>query len=165
MSVHAHRKHGPVHVTCGVITASDSRTEADDTSGQRLQELLRAEGHTIGVYRIVKDDPALITEALGAVPAAVQVIICTGGTGLAKRDSTFEAISRLLDKEITGFGELFRMLSYEQIGSAAMLSRATAGVMGDRIIFSLPGAPAAVDLAMTKLILPELGHLVGLVRG
>ena len=93
------------------------------------------------------------------------MIICNGGTGVARRDTTYEAITRLLDKEITGFGELFRMLSYEQIGAAAMLSRATAGVAGRRVIFSVPGSTKAVELAMTKLILPQLGHVVGLVRG
>ena len=93
------------------------------------------------------------------------MIICNGGTGVARRDTTYEAIARLLDKEITGFGELFRVLSYEQIGAAAMLSRATAGVAGRRVIFSLPGSTKAVELAMTKLILPQLGHVVGLVRG
>lgn len=164
MSVHAHRRHGPVHVVCGVVTASDSRTEADDPSGHRVQELLRAAGHSIALYRVVRDEPALITEVLRSAPAEVEAIVCTGGTGLTKRDSTYEAITQLLDKEISGFGELFRMLSYEQIGAAAMLSRATAGVMGDRAVFSLPGSPDAVELGVTKLIVPELGHIVGLVR-
>jgi molybdenum cofactor biosynthesis protein B len=164
MSVDAHRKQGPAHVHCGVITASDTRTEADDTSGRRIQDLLHEHGHQVGMYRIVKDEPTLITQALREAPQEVAAIICSGGTGLTARDSTYEAIQALLDKEITGFGELFRMLSYEEIGAAAMLSRATAGVMGDRVIFSLPGSSAAVELAMTKLILPELGHVVGLVR-
>jgi molybdopterin adenylyltransferase len=164
MSVDAHRKQGPTCVHCGVIIASDTRTEADDTSGRRVQELLREHGHRVGMYRIVKDEPALITQALHEAPQEVAAIICSGGTGLTARDSTYEAIQALLDKEITGFGELFRMLSYQEIGAAAMLSRATAGVMGNRVVFSLPGSSAAVELAMTKLIVPELGHVVGLVR-
>jgi molybdenum cofactor biosynthesis protein B len=147
-----------------VVTVSDSRTEENDTSGQLIQHLLREAGHEIELYRIVKDEPDRIADVLRSVPETTQAIICNGGTGLARRDSTYEAISALLEKEITGFGELFRMLSYEQIGAAAILSRATAGVAGGRIIFTLPGSSAAVELAMTKLILPELGHMVGLVR-
>jgi molybdenum cofactor biosynthesis protein B len=147
-----------------VITVSDSRSEENDTSGRLIQRLLRDAGHEIELYRIVRDEPSQIVGVLAAAPKTTQAIICNGGTGLAKRDSTYEAIAALLEKEISGFGELFRMLSYEQIGAAAILSRATAGVAGDRIIFSLPGSTAAVELAMTKLILPELGHMVGLVR-
>lgn len=161
---YAHRHHDAGSVTCGVITVSDSRTEENDTSGQLTQRLLREAGHAIELYRIVRDEPRLILNAIESAPGTTQAIICTGGTGLAKRDSTYEAISRLLEKEITGFGELFRMLSYEQIGAAAILSRATAGVAGQRIVFSLPGSTAAVELAMTKLILPELRHMVGLIR-
>jgi molybdenum cofactor biosynthesis protein B len=142
---------------------SDSRTEKNDTSGQLIQRLLREAGHEIELYRIVRDEPNQIAELLGTAPKTTRAIICNGGTGLARRDSTYEAISALLEKEIKGFGELFRMLSYEQIGAAAMLSRATAGVAGGRLIFSLPGSTAAVELAMTKLILPELRHVVGLI--
>lgn len=154
-----------VSVECGVVTISDTRSEADDTSGRRIQALLRERGHRIGLYRIVPDEPRRIIDALAAMPPTTDIVICSGGTGLARRDTTYEAIARLLEKEITGFGELFRMLSYEQIGAAAMLTRATAGVVGSRVVFALPGSTAAVELAMTKLILPELGHLVGLVRG
>lgn len=164
MTAHAHRRHDAKSVPCGVVTVSDSRTEENDTSGQLIQRLLREAGHTIELYRIVKDEPNQIALLLGAAPRTTQAIICNGGTGLAKRDSTYEAISALLEKEITGFGELFRMLSYEQIGAAAILSRATAGVAGERILFSIPGSTAAVELAMTKLILPELRHVVGLIR-
>lgn len=164
MSVEKHRQHGPAVVACGVITISDSRTEETDTSGRRIRELLREKGHRVEAYRIVRDEPDLIRSALQELPDGVEIVICNGGTGLSRRDTTYEAISALLDKEITGFGELFRMLSYEQIGAAAMLSRATAGVSGNRVIFSVPGSTAAVDLAMTRLILPELGHVVGLVR-
>ncbi len=164
MSVHEHRRQAPGCVPCGVLTISDTRTEADDASGKRIVELLRERGHRVELYRIVKDEPALITQVLLEAPAQISAVICNGGTGIAKRDSTYEAIRSLLDKEISGFGELFRMISYETIGAAAMLSRATAGVMGDRVVFSLPGSPDAVDLAMTKLILPELGHVVAMVR-
>lgn len=144
---------------------SDTRNETDDASGQRIHELLQAEGHRVGLYRIVKDEPALIRQVLSDAPDDVEALICNGGTGLARRDTTYEAIVGLLDKEITGFGELFRTLSYEQVGAAAMLSRATAGVIGTRVVFSVPGSQAAVEMAMTKLILPELGHIVGLLRG
>jgi len=163
MSVHGHREHAPARVECAVITVSDTRTEADDTSGRRIKELLATHGHAVRMYRIVKDEPALITETLRSAPRQVAAIICNGGTGLSRRDTTYEAIRALLDKEITGFGEIFRMLSYEQIGAAAMLSRATAGVMNGQLVFSLPGSSAAVELAMTKLILPELGHAVAMV--
>lgn len=165
MAAHEHHRHDAHGVGCGVITVSDTRTPDADGSGRKIQELLRAHGHRVEHYQILKDEPALIAAAIRAAPAAAEVIIINGGTGLARRDTTYEAVSRLLDKEITGFGELFRMLSYEQIGAAAMLSRATAGVAGNRILFSVPGSTAAVELAMTKLILPQLGHVVGLVRG
>jgi molybdenum cofactor biosynthesis protein B len=164
MSVHAHREHGVKHVGCGVITVSDTRTSDTDSSGRKIRELLEANGHRIELYRILRDEPALIAAAVSDAPPAAEVLILNGGTGVARRDTTYEAVTRLLDKEIGGFGELFRMLSYEQIGAAAMLSRATAGVAGKRAIFSLPGSTAAVELAMTKLILPELGHVVALVR-
>jgi len=146
------------------LTVSDTRTPESDGSGRRIHELLQTQGHRIAHYQIVKDDPAQIVATLRGMPASVEVVIINGGTGVARRDTTYEAVQRLLDKEITGFGELFRMLSYEQIGAAAMLSRATAGVAGRHVVFSLPGSTAAVELAMTKLILPQLGHVVGLVR-
>ncbi len=164
MSSHAHHRHDAAGVGCAVITVSDTRTVDDDGSGRRIQELLREAGHRVEHYEILKDEPELISAAIGAAPPAAEVVIINGGTGLARRDTTYEAVSRLLEKEITGFGELFRMLSYEQIGAAAMLSRATAGVAGRRIVFSVPGSTAAVELAMTKLILPQLGHVVALVR-
>jgi molybdenum cofactor biosynthesis protein B len=164
VSSHGHHRSDAVRVTCGVITISDTRTEADDTSGRRIRELLAAGGHQVPYYRIVRDEPAEIAAVIAAAPDAVAVIVCNGGTGVAPRDTTYEAIERLLEKEIRGFGELFRMLSYEQIGAAAMLSRATAGVAGRRVIFSVPGSTKAVELAMTKLILPQIGHMLGLVR-
>jgi molybdenum cofactor biosynthesis protein B len=156
---HAHHKHDVGSVECAVITVSDTR------SGQRIRALLREHGHAADAYRIVKDEPRDIVAALAALPDGVRAVILNGGTGLARRDTTYEAVSGLLDKEITGFGELFRTLSYEQIGAAAMLSRATAGIAGRRAVFVVPGSTAAVELAMTKLILPELGHIVGLLEG
>jgi molybdenum cofactor biosynthesis protein B len=163
VSSHAHRGKDTARVECAVVTVSDTRTEADDTSGRRIRELLLEQGHGIGVYRIVEDEPALIARLLDELPASIQAVIFNGGTGLARRDTTYEALVGLLEKEISGFGELFRMLSYEEIGPAAMLSRATAGVVAGRVVFSVPGSTKAVELAMTELILPELGHIVGLV--
>lgn len=151
-------------VRCAIITVSDTRTPETDTSGKRIRTLLEEAGHTVDQYRVLRDEPALIVAALQTLPDPTAVVVVNGGTGLSRRDRTFETLTRLFDKEITGFGELFRMLSYEEIGPAAMLSRATAGVIGRRVVFSVPGATRAVELAMKKLILPELGHIVGLVR-
>jgi molybdopterin adenylyltransferase len=164
MAGHGHHQRDVQGVGCGVITVSDTRTPETDGSGRRILDLLRAAGHRIEHYAILKDEPAAIAGAARAAPAAAAVLILNGGTGVARRDTTYEAVTRLFEKEITGFGELFRMLSYEQIGAAAMLSRATAGVAGNRVIFSVPGSTAAVELAMTKLILPQLGHIAGLLR-
>ena len=164
MSQHAHRQHDVGSVGCAVITVSDTRTADTDRSGGRIQELLTEHGHRVERYCILKDEPAAIVAAIADMPKSVEVIIINGGTGLAQRDTTYEAVCGLLEKQIAGFGELFRMLSYEQIGAAAMLSRATAGVAGKRMIFSVPGSTAAVELAMTKLILPQLGHVAGLLR-
>ncbi len=161
---HAHHGHGPQRVCCAVITISDTRTEENDGSGGRIRELLEAEKHLIAAYGIVRDEPQQIRARLERLPAEVQAVILNGGTGMARRDTTYEAVRDLFDKTIDGFGELFRMLSWEQIGAAAMLSRATAGVVGSRVVFSLPGSTAAVELAMTRLILPELRHLVGLLQ-
>jgi molybdenum cofactor biosynthesis protein B len=160
---HEHRARDARRVACAVITVSDTRTEDTDGSGRCIRELLLEHGHQVEHYAILKDDPEAIAAAVRSLPGSVQVVVLNGGTGLARRDTTYEAVQRLIEKEITGFGELFRALSYEQIGAAAMLSRATAGVVGERVVFSLPGSRAAVELAMTKLILPEIGHVVGLV--
>ena len=145
-----------------IITVSDTRTEANDTGGQAIRQLLEGDGHSVTGHSIVRDDPAAVITAVSVclADAGTRVIITTGGTGITSRDGTFEAIDGLLEKRLTGFGELFRMLSYEQIGAAAMMSRAIAGTAGGKAIFVLPGSPDAVKLAMTKLILPELGHVV-----
>jgi molybdenum cofactor biosynthesis protein B len=159
-----HRAEAPKEVACYVVTCSDTRTQADDRSGDVIRGLLKSHHHRITGSTIVKDDPEDIMdvlERLGA-DASTQAIILTGGTGLTRRDSTFEAVDRLLDKRIDGFGELFRALSYQDIGPAAMLSRATAGLFRGKALFSLPGSEGAVRLAMEKLILPELGHVVWL---
>lgn len=165
MNADSHHRHDVASIACAVVTVSDTRTVETDTSGAVIRDLLSEAGHQVGYYGILKDEPEQIAHALGSLPADIEVIILNGGTGLARRDTTYEAVQRLLDKELSGFGELFRMLSYEQIGAAAMLSRATAGVFGNRAVFSLPGSTAAVELAMSKLILPQLRHLAGLLRG
>ena len=157
-----HRARAPHAVRCYVLTVSDTRTEETDSSGRAIVELLTSAGHEVVGRSIVKDDPNLVRGTIERQLASpdVQVIITTGGTGITSRDSTYEAVSALLDKRLDGFGELFRMLSYEQIGAAAMLSRACAGLVAGRILASLPGSEAAVRLAMGKLLIPELGHLV-----
>jgi len=162
MSDREHKAQAPASVACFVLTVSDTRTESTDTSGRAIAELLTRAGHRLVGREIVKDDAALVREAVTRHLAQpeVQVVITTGGTGITSRDTTYEAIDVMLEKRLDGFGELFRMLSFEQIGAAAMLSRACAGLMSRRIVVSLPGSEKAVTLAMERLILPELGHLV-----
>jgi molybdenum cofactor biosynthesis protein B len=145
-----------------VITCSDTRTPETDTSGQLIRKFLEERGHRVVGYHLAKDDPAQIQLwiARGTANEIVQAIIINGGTGIARRDSTFEAVDAMLEKRLTGFGEIFRLLTYQDIGSPAIMSRATAGVIKGRILFSTPGSESAVRLAMEKLILPELGHLV-----
>ena len=157
-----HKAQAPKSVRCYVLTVSDTRTDENDTSGRAIADLLSAAGHTVAARAIVKDDPALVRATIARQLSSgdVQVIITTGGTGITSRDSTFEAVDALLEKRLDGFGELFRMLSFEQIGPAAMMSRASAGLAAGRIVVSLPGSEAAVRLAMERLLLPELGHLV-----
>ena len=161
-----HKSFAPVCVTCYVLTISDSRTSETDTGGKLIRDLLQGAGHAISDYEIIRDEPqqvaALVRQQLAQSPA--QVIITTGGTGISSRDGTFEAIDALLDKRLPGFGELFRMLSFDEIGAAAMMTRATAGSAAGKAIFALPGSPNAVRLAMTRLILPELGHVVQQLR-
>ena len=162
MSVAEHKAHAPRDVRCYVVTISDTRTEETDTGGRAIVELLRAAGHLVIGRTIVKDDPEAVRGTIERQLANpdVQVIITTGGTGITSRDSTYEAVAGLLDKRLDGFGELFRMLSFEQVGAAAMLSRACAGLVSGRILVALPGSEAAVRLAMERLLIPELGHLV-----
>jgi molybdenum cofactor biosynthesis protein B len=162
MSVDAHRSDAPASIPCLVLTISDTRTPETDTSGAAIADLLSGAGHQVVARAIVPDDPARVTERirLHVGRQDVRAVITTGGTGITRRDSTFEAVSALFDKRLDGFGELFRMLSYQQVGAAAMLSRACAGVVAGCAVFALPGSEAAVRLAMEKLILPELAHVV-----
>jgi molybdenum cofactor biosynthesis protein B len=157
-----HKAAAPARVGCYVITVSDTRTEDTDTGGRAIVDLLTAAGHDVAGRAIVKDDPDLLRDCIGRQLAhpAVQAIITTGGTGITSRDCTYEAVSGMLWKKIDGFGELFRALSYQEIGAAAMMSRAVAGTIAGRVVVALPGSEAAVRLALEKLLLPELGHLV-----
>lgn len=143
-----------------IVTVSDTRTPETDKSGQLIRDLVEGAGHAIVDYRIVKDEPDEVAQALDDFAAGpAQIILFNGGTGISQRDRTYDVISRALEKTLPGFGELFRMLSYEEVGSAAMLSRATAGVYQGTVVVSTPGSPNAVGLAMRKLILPEIQHL------
>jgi molybdenum cofactor biosynthesis protein B len=160
VSTHLHRKDAPKSIRCFVLTISDTRTPASDSSGNAIAEALRAAGHEVIGRQFVRDEPADVRQAVSSHVHHAQVIVTTGGTGITSRDSTYEAIASLLDKTIDGFGELFRSLSYEEIGSAAMMSRACAGTIGRTAVFALPGSEAAVRLALEKLILPEIGHVV-----
>jgi molybdopterin adenylyltransferase len=157
-----HRTESPKTVACAVLTISDTRTRDDDRSGLLIRQHLDWRGHSVVAYEIVKDDAPAIVETLRKWIAdeGIQAIITNGGTGIAGRDVTYDAITGLLEKRLDGFGELFRMLSFPEIGAAAMLSRATAGVAGSTVIFATPGSSNAVKLAMEKLIGPELGHVV-----
>jgi molybdenum cofactor biosynthesis protein B len=167
MGAHEHHAHGRRAATCGILTVSDTRTPETDVSGSRIRALLEGAGHRVAAYGIVPDEPAAVRSRLETFLAdpAIDAVIVNGGTGLAPRDTTYETVAALLEKTLDGFGELFRMLSYQEVGPAAMLSRATAGVARGKLLASLPGAPAAVELALAKLLLPELGHMVHLVRG
>jgi molybdenum cofactor biosynthesis protein B len=162
-SASLHRHHAPARVATAVITVSDSRRGAGDTGGALVQELLEGAGHPCAGRSAVPDEPGEIAAALRAALARAEVgaVILTGGTGIAPRDRTPEAVLPLLERVLPGFGELFRMLSYQEIGPAALLSRALAGVAAGKPVFALPGSPAALRLALERLILPELGHLAG----
>jgi len=164
-AVAEHRASAPAAVRCVVCTVSDSKTPETDTSGRLLREGLEAAGHVVVEQRLVRDEPSQIHAVLHQACAhpGIQAVVFTGGTGIAPRDQTVEALEALLEKRLPGFGELFRMLSYQEIGPAAMLSRAVAGVHAGRAVFALPGSPAACRLALERLILPELPHLVGLL--
>ena len=157
-----HKAGAPAPIGCMVITCSDTRTAQTDTSGAAIIDLLKAHGHHVAAYHMIKDEPSVITSLIrqGVKDPAVQAIVINGGTGISRRDSTFEAVDALLEKRLEGFGEIFRYLSFKDIGSAAIMSRASAGLYQNRIIISIPGSEKAVRLAMDKLILNELGHMV-----
>lgn len=161
-SVEQHRAAGPAAVRCAVITVSDTRTPATDTGGQTVMDRLTAAGHTVVARQIVPDEPDRLRPLLveWCQRGDVEAVLLTGGTGIASRDQTYETVSSLLTKPLPGYGELFRLLSYAEIGAAAMLSRAVGGLLGRVVVLTMPGSTAAVRLAMDKLILPELGHLV-----
>ena len=163
MARHPHERRVPKSASLAVLTVSDTRTPEDDRSGRLACSLLEAAGHRVVAYRVLPDEPDAIVRCVEEwlVRDDCDGILVSGGTGISPRDCTWEALSGLLEKRLDGFGELFRMLSYEQIGSRAMLSRALGGIARRKPLFSLPGSPAAVRLALEKLILPELGHLLG----
>lgn len=165
-TVEQHRRASPHVLGFAVITVSDTRTSGDDVSGRTISEMARGAGHRVEDSVLVPDEVAAIRGAVerALATAGVDVVVLTGGTGFSPRDVTLEAVGPLLQRPIEGFGELFRMLSWQQVGSAAMLSRAAAGLAGSQVVFLLPGSPKAVSLAMEKLILPEAGHLLGQVR-
>lgn len=162
MGAEEHRKKSIKSVVCAVITVSDTRTEETDESGRRIREILESKGHSVKKYALVKDDIQKIQSILRECMEdnEVSAIILNGGTGVSMRDGTIEAIESFSEKDLPGFGELFRILSYEEIGAAAMLSRAAAFVSEGKAVFAIPGSTAAVGLAVEKLIAPELGHLV-----
>ena len=162
VSIGEHKAQAPATVGCYILTVSDTRTPDTDSSGLAIRGLLEGAGHLVTGHDIEKDDPSRIVSRLRErlADAATHVIISTGGTGVSPRDGTFEAVASLFEKRLDGFGELFRMISFEEIGAAAMLSRATAGTVGRKAIFALPGSEKAVRLAMTRLVIPELGHII-----
>ncbi|HZN66840.1 MAG TPA: MogA/MoaB family molybdenum cofactor biosynthesis protein [Tepidisphaeraceae bacterium] len=151
---------------CAVLTLSDTRTEETDKSGRRMRELLEADGHAVMHYQVLPDEPAALAPALDGLLARADVdaVLTNGGTGISRRDQTIGVIEQRLAPPLAGFGELFRMLSWEQIGSGAMLSRAAGGIAAGKLLFAMPGSTAAVELAMTKLVLPELRHLLQELR-
>ncbi len=161
-STKQHRCASPQKVRCAVVTISDTRKHENDRGGELIVKLLTEAGHQVTSRQIVRDDPREIEPLVRklADPEATDAVLLTGGTGITARDRTFETVSGLLDKEMPGYGELFRMLSYADIGPAAMLSRAIGGVLNNVIVLTMPGSVAAVQLAMEKLIVPEIGHLV-----
>ena len=161
-SVEQHRSEGPAAVRCAVVTVSDTRTLATDTGGQTVVDRLIAAGHVVVERHILPDEPERMRPLLIEFHqrADVDAVLLTGGTGIASRDQTYETVAGLLTRPLPGYGELFRLLSYGEIGAAAMLSRAVGGLLGRVVVLTMPGSTAAVRLAMDKLILPELGHLV-----
>lgn len=167
MSREAHlRSSEHIVARCAIITLSDTRTESSDKSGQRIREMLLQEKHEIKQYHIIPDEPSrlksLLTEQIGN--SEIDAILTNGGTGISRRDQTANVVANLIEQPIPGFGELFRMLSWQEIGSASMLSRAVAGISSGKLIFAMPGSTKAVELAMTRLILPEIKHLISELR-
>jgi molybdenum cofactor biosynthesis protein B len=162
MSSADHRREAPASVSVHIVTVSDTRTLETDTSGAAIADLLRSAGHAVHGRTLLQDEPDQVRDAVLAlaVQGGPDVVITTGGTGITARDGTFEAVDGILTKRLPGFGELFRAISYQQIGAAAMLSRATAGLVGPTVVVVLPGSRHAVRLALEELILPEIGHLV-----
>ncbi len=162
MGAQDHReKAGHGSVTIGIVTVSDTRTPDTDVNGQYVRRVFEERGHVVGGYRIIKDESDQVRaalEELAAIPA-MQLILFNGGTGIAPRDTTYDVLSKMLEKVLPGFGEIFRMLSFQEVGAAAMLSRATAGTYRGKVVFSTPGSPNAVQVAVEKLILPEINHL------
>lgn len=153
-------------VACAVLTISDTRDRESDRSGQLAQQLIRAAGHSVVAYDIVRDEPdQILAWLIQRGRDSTEAIITSGGTGIAPRDTTYDVVEQLLNPQIPGFGELFRQLSYQEIGSRAMVSRAIAGLYGTKLVFCLPGSCNAVNLALTALILPELRHLITQLRG
>jgi molybdopterin adenylyltransferase len=157
-----HQAQGPASARCAVITVSDTRTLDNDTGGQTLIDHLTAAGHTIGCREIIPDEPAQMRALLVSLRERddIDAILMTGGTGITTRDQTYETVSSLLDKPLPGYGEIFRLLSYQEIGPAAILSRAVGGLLGRKVLLTMPGSPAAVRLAMEKIIVPQLPHLL-----
>ena len=162
MSHNAHRKKAPKSVRIGIITISTTRTKTEDKSGQWIGKSAKKEGHTVVFHEVIPDDTVIITQAVLDVirEQNPQVLLLTGGTGISPKDVTIEAVRPMFEKELTAFGALFSQLSFEDINSAALLSRATAGVIGKSIVFCMPGSLNACKLACKALIFPELGHLV-----
>jgi molybdenum cofactor biosynthesis protein B len=147
---------------CAVVTLSDTRTAETDTSGQLIQKLLREAGHEVAEYRVIRDDPTELEKLLQALLAdeRVDVVLTNGGTGIAKRDQTIGVVEKRIEQPLPGFGELFRMLSWQQVGAGAMLSRATGGIARGKPIFAMPGSSKAVELGMTQLVLPQVRHIL-----
>lgn len=159
---HEHRAAGPQQVHCAVVTISDTRTLETDLGGQTVVDAIQAGGHSVTIRKLIPDDDAQIRQVVRTLSgdAQIDVVLLTGGTGISPRDQTYETLLELFDRSLPGYGELFRMLSFQEIGPAAMLSRACGGLIGQTVVLSMPGSPNAVKLAMSQLILPELRHLV-----
>jgi molybdenum cofactor biosynthesis protein B len=163
---HAHQSHPEITASLAVLTVSDTRTPETDRSGARIRVLLESAGHRVVDYAVLPDEPRAVADRVREWLARDDChgVVACGGTGVSARDRTHEALAQLIDKRLDGFGELFRMLSYDQVGSAAMLSRAVGGIARGKLLFSLPGSEPAVELGLTRLILPELGHLLAELR-